>query len=166
MHQGKRIDLRIRKIAMKNLDLFLYILLVIGHFSNAIEDNEVIAQKTKVSDTSKLSIDVSKILLHLHEIVEGLYFYLSLPVCLFVNVCVCVCVSVNKVPANLNAVFAKWLLIALAQIISKSVTLLQQPQSVFEGPHFCRFLTSFILSCVGALSSIITGHRGLLVFEE
>ena len=42
--------------------------------------------------------------LHLHEIVEGLYFYFSLSVCLYVCVivcvCVCVCVSVNKIPAE------------------------------------------------------------------
>ena len=37
------------------------------------------------------------VLLHLHEIVEGLYFHCSL------SVCVCVCVSrilVNKIPAE------------------------------------------------------------------
>ena len=39
------------------------------------------------------------ILLHLHEIVEGLYFHFSLSVCL----CVCLCVRrflVNKIPAE------------------------------------------------------------------
>ena len=40
--------------------------------------------------------------------------------------------------------------------------ILQQPQSVFEVAHFCRFL----LLCVGALSSIITGHRGLHFSEK
>ena len=44
--------------------------------------------------------------LHLHEIVEGLYFHSSLSVCLCVcvSVCLCVCVSgsflVNKIPAE------------------------------------------------------------------
>ena len=37
----------------------------------------------------------------------------------------------------------------------RSSRILQQPQSVFEVAHFCRFLTSSLLSCVGALSSII-----------
>ena len=40
--------------------------------------------------------------LHLHEIVEGLYFHYSLSVCL--SVCVCVCVRpdilVNEIPAE------------------------------------------------------------------
>ena len=46
------------------------------------------------------------VLLHLHEIVEGLYFHCSLSVCLSVCVCVCVCVCVsgsflvNKIPAE------------------------------------------------------------------
>ena len=48
-------------------------------------------------------------LLHLNEIVEGLYFYFSLSVCVcvcvYVCVCVCVCVCVsgilvNKIPAE------------------------------------------------------------------
>ena len=38
------------------------------------------------------------VLLHLHEIVEGLYFHYSLSVC--VCVCVWVCLSVNKIPAE------------------------------------------------------------------
>ena len=48
------------------------------------------------------------------------------------------------------------------QLWSRSPRILQQPQSVFEGAH----LHSFVLLCVGALSSIITGHRGLLFFKE
>ena len=43
-------------------------------------------------------------LLHLHEIVEGLYFHCSLSVCVCVSVCLSVCVSgwilVNKIPAE------------------------------------------------------------------
>ena len=70
-------------------------------------------------------------LLHLHEIVEGLYFHCSLSVC--VCVCVFVCLSVcpallvNKFQRNgctdLDAVFAKWLLTALAQTLLNLVTL-------------------------------------------
>ena len=61
--------------------------------------------------------------LHLHKVVEGLYFHCSLSVCL------CVCVSgilVNKIPADLNAVFAKWLLTTLARTLLKLVTLGQR----------------------------------------
>ena len=36
----------------------------------------------------------------------------------------------------------------------------------FSREHIFVVLTSFLLSCIGALSSIITGHRGLLFFEE
>ena len=38
--------------------------------------------------------------LHLHEIVEGLYFHCSLSVCLSVCVCVSGCILVNKIPAE------------------------------------------------------------------
>ena len=68
--------------------------------------------------------------IQLHEIVEGLYFYISLSVCL------CVCVSVcpeflwTKFQPNgctvSDAVFAKWLLTALAQTLLKLVTLGQR----------------------------------------
>ena len=50
--------------------------------------------------------------------------------------------------------------------LSRSHCILQQPPLVFGGAHFCRFLTSFCFSCVGALSSIINSHKGLLFFEE
>ena len=35
-----------------------------------------------------------------------------------------------------------------------------------RGSTFLQVLTNFLLSCIGALSSIIIGHRGLLFFEE
>ena len=41
---------------------------------------------------------------------------------------------------------------------SRSPRILQQPQSVFRGSTFLQVLKSFLLQCVGALSSIITGH--------
>ena len=75
--------------------------------------------------------------LHLHEIVEGLYFHCSLSVCL--SVCLCVCVSVcpdflwTKFQpngcTNLYAVFAKWLLTTLARTLLKLVTLGQRSRS-------------------------------------
>ena len=49
---------------------------------------------------------------------------------------------------------------------SRSPRILEQPQSDYEGQHFLGFLTNFLLSCVGALSSIIIGHRDLLFFKE
>ena len=54
---------------------------------------------------SSSSTASSFIFLHLHEIVEGLYFYFSLSVCL--SVCVYVCVFGTS---DLDASFAKWLL--------------------------------------------------------
>ena len=68
-----------------------------------------------------------KYLLHLHEIVEGSYFHCSFSVCL--SVCLCVCVRHflwTKFQPNgctdLDAVFTKWLLIALARTLLKLVT--------------------------------------------
>ena len=94
-------------------------------------------------------------LLHLHEIVEGLYFHFSLSVCLCVCVsvclcvCVCVCVSVclcvrhflwTKFQLNgctdLDAVFTKWLLTALAQTLLNLVTLGQRSRSQWRDTHF------------------------------
>ena len=61
-------------------------------------------------------------ILHLHEIVEGLYFHCSLSVCVCVCVCLCVyCFLWTKFQPNgctdLDAVFAKWLLTALARTL-------------------------------------------------
>ena len=49
---------------------------------------------------SKPNLQSNNIFLHLHEIVEGLYFYSSLSVSVRVSVCVClpVCPFVNKMP--------------------------------------------------------------------
>ena len=56
---------------------------------------------------SSVTCRVRILSLHLHEIVEGLYFHCSLSVC----VCVCPALLVNKFQpngcTNLNAVFAK-----------------------------------------------------------
>ena len=38
--------------------------------------------------------------LHLHDILEGLYFHCSLSVCVSVCVCVCPAILVNKIPAE------------------------------------------------------------------
>ena len=71
--------------------------------------------------------------LHLHEIVEGLYFHFSLSVC--VSVCLSVCPEFlwTKYQPNgctdLNAVFAKWLLITLARTLLNLVTLGQRSRS-------------------------------------
>ena len=90
-------------------------------------------------DQLKWQFGLSKCFLHLHEIVEGLYFYFSLSVCLCV--CVCVCVSVcpeflwTKFQPNgctdLDAFFAKWLLITLAQTLLNLVTLGQRSRSLW-----------------------------------
>ena len=76
----------------------------------------------KISDLrSKVKATVTQYpFLHLHEVVEGLYFHCSLSVC--VSVCLSVCVSGNSCEQNsvkgctdLDAIFAKCLLPALAQ---------------------------------------------------
>ena len=61
---------------------------------------------SKVSTISRILIQICMLraFLHLHEIVEGLYFHCSLSVCVCVCVCLSVCVSgwilVNKIPAE------------------------------------------------------------------
>ena len=91
--------------------------------------------------------DRSLSFLHLHEIVEGLYFHCSLSVCLFVwvSVCVSVCLCVRhflwtKFQPNgctdLDAVFAKWLLTALAQTLLNLVTLGQRSRSQWRNIHY------------------------------
>ena len=46
------------------------------------------------------NILIKKIVLHLHEIVEGLYFHFSLSVCVCLCLCVCPTLLVNKIPAE------------------------------------------------------------------
>ena len=74
--------------------------------------------------------------LHLHVIVEGFYFHCSLSV--FVCVCMCVCVCVRLCLwtifhpngcTDLDAVFAKRLLITLARTFLNFVTLGQRSRS-------------------------------------
>ena len=81
--------------------------------------------------------------LHLHEIVERLYFHWT--VCL----CVCECGRLSlwtKFQPNgwtdLDAVFAKWLLTALAQTLLKLVSLGQRSRSQLRNIHF-----TFIILC-------------------
>ena len=71
--------------------------------------------------------------------------YIFTAVCLCVCVCVCVCLFVcpallvNKIPAewfiDLNTVFTKWLLIALAQTLLKLLTLGQRLRSLWRNTH-------------------------------
>ena len=68
--------------------------------------------------------------LYLHEIVEGLYFHFSLSVC--VSVCPMFSCEQNSSRTDLtdlDAVFAKWLLTALAQTLLNLVTLGQRSRS-------------------------------------
>ena len=108
--------------------------------------------------TSISSIDVS---LHLHEIVEGLYFHCSLSVCLCVCLSVCLSVCpvnlVNKIPAErmhrLDAVFAKWLLLALAQTLLNLVTLGQRSRS--QWPITIIFLHNSLLTFLPCISVLL-----------
>ena len=76
------------------------------------------------------------VVLHLHEIVEGLYFHFSLSAC----VSVCPDFLWTKFKPNewtdLDAVFAKWLLTALARTLLKLVTLVQRSRSQWRNTHF------------------------------
>ena len=92
---------------------------------------------------SCLSFCISFHFLHLHEIVEGLYFHCSLSVCVCVSVCLSVCLSVcpaeflwTKFQPNawtdLDAIFAKWLLRTLARSLLKLVTLGQRSRSLWQ----------------------------------
>ena len=69
--------------------------------------------------------------LHLHKIVEGLYFHCSLSVCVCVYVCVCVrlCLWTAEFQPNGRGFYAKWLLTTLAQTLLKLVTLGQRSRS-------------------------------------
>ena len=87
----------------------------------------------------KYSICIFVCLLHIHEIVEGLYFHCSLSVC----VCVCLCVQFflwTKFQPNgctdLDAVFAKWLLTAMARTLLNLVTLGQRSRSQWRNTLF------------------------------
>ena len=97
------------------------------------------------SPTLRIVLFCRQKILHLHEIVEGLYFHCSLSVCLCVYVCVSVCLCVRKFLwtkfepngcTDLNAVFAKWLFNALAQSLLKLVTLGQRSRSQWRNTHF------------------------------
>ena len=76
---------------------------------------------------------ISISLLHLHEIVEELYFHCSLSVCLPVCLCVCVCVCpamhVNKIQAERMNRFGRGLLTTLTQSLLKLVTIGQRSRS-------------------------------------
>ena len=74
---------------------------------------------------------------------EGLYFHFSLSVCLCVCLCVWLCVRHflwTKFQPNgctdLDAVIAKWLLLALAQTLLNLVTLGQRSRSQWRDTHF------------------------------
>ena len=71
-------------------------------------------------------------MLRLHEIVERLYFHCSLSVCL--SVCQWTKYKPN-VCTVLDAVFAKWLLIALARFLLNLVTLGQRSKSQWRNTH-------------------------------
>ena len=66
----------------------------------------------------------------------------------------------------LNAVTARFSLhcFIIFFVLRRSSHILQQSKSVYElGSSFLQVVTNFLLSCVSALSSIITCHRGLLL---
>ena len=88
-----------------------------------------------------LLFKMSNIWLHLHKNRGGVIFSLQF-VCLCVCVCLSVCLSVlwTKFQSNgctdLEAVFAKWLLPALARTLLNLVTLGQRSRSQWRNTHF------------------------------
>ena len=88
-------------------------------------------------------VQVSFFFLELREFVEGLYFHFSMSVCLCIRVSVCLCVRHflwTKFQPNgctdLDAVFTKWLIPALAQTLLNLVTLGQRSSSQWRNTHF------------------------------
>ena len=122
-----------------NLDAFFCYTVAYHTGSDPIEIGDL-GSKVKVTVTQYPFI-------HLHEIVEGLYFHCSLSVCLCVCVCVCdrICLWTKFQPnrwTDLDAVFAKWLLTALAQTLLNLVTLGQRSRSQWRNTNFF-----FIIIC-------------------
>ena len=96
-----------------------------------------------INDISPIDFFYWVLFLHLHEIVEELYFHCSL------SVCVCLCVRhflwTKFQPngwTNLDVVFTKWLLPALVRTLLNLVTLGQRSRSQWRNTHFL-----FIILC-------------------
>ena len=88
--------------------------------------------------------------------------YIFTAVCLCVCLCVCVCVCVRhflwtKFQPNecteLDAVFARWLLPALAQTLLNLVTLGQRSRSQWRNTHF--FLPNSLLTSLLCISALL-----------
>ena len=80
---------------------------VSGNSQNTNEEKQYIMSEARrlFRKNKPVSSSIKLMLLHLHKIVEGLYFHCSLSVCVCVcvSVCLSVCVSnflVNKIPAE------------------------------------------------------------------
>ena len=103
-------------------------------------------------------------------VIFSLQFF-CVSVCLGVCVCVCVCLCVRhflwtKLQPNgctdLDAVFVKWLLLALAQTLLNLVTLSQWSRSQWRNTHF--FLHNSLLTslpCISALLCLIKMKFGM-----
>ena len=86
-----------------------------------------------------------RLFLHLHEIVDGLYFHCWLSVCVSVCVFVSECLWTKFQPngcTDLNAIFAKRLFNILARTLWKLVTLHQRSRSQWSNLYFF-----FIILC-------------------
>ena len=107
------------------------------------------------------------LLLHLHEIVEGLYFHSSLSVCLSVCLCVRLCLRTKFQPngcTDLEAVFVKRLLRILAQTLLKLVILGQRLRfTVAKDSFFLHNSLSTSLLCISALLWAIKLKFGMLL---
>ena len=91
--------------------------------------------------------------LSFYNFVEEFHFHCSLSVC--VSVCVSVCLWTKFQPkrcTDLDAVFSKWLLTALAQTLLKFVTFSKRSRSQWRNIHFfLHYSLSIALLCISAL---------------
>ena len=96
-------------------------------------------------------VKFNSFILHLYEIVEGLYFHCSLSVymCVYVSVClsvsVCVCQWKKIQPSGSTNGFGRGLLILLAQILLKLMTVGQMWRSQWLKVYFSLLKCVFVL---------------------
>ena len=63
-------------------------------------------------------------------------------------------------------VTGRFLLHLFIIFLRRFLCIIQPPQSDIKRANILWVLTSFLLPCISALSFIITGHTGLLIYEE
>ena len=101
----------------------------------------------------QFSFGQKSILLHLHEIMEGLYFHCILSVCLCVRLCMWTKFQPNGC-TDLYTVFAKRLLSTLARTLLKLVILGQRSRSQWIKINFFFIILCQLPYCISRLSYV------------